>query len=296
MANGNALLGILNVDKPLGMTSHDVVDVVRRLVHMRRVGHAGTLDPLATGVLVICLGKATRLSEYVMGGSKEYRAHIRFGTVTDTYDAEGRIVSQHSIDDLSRTAIEEALADFRGDIGQVPPMYSALKCAGKPLYELARKGVTVERPARPVTIHELEILSWNCPDLQLRIVCSKGTYVRTLAHDLGQSVGVGGFLSALRRWRVGSFELAEAVTVAELEARPEDWKKWLIPPAVALADKPQVQVDAETARCIGYGQSVALDIGSQGDVCFAYDDQWRLVAAMVPTDQDGVWRPDKVFV
>ncbi len=288
--------GMLNIDKPHGMTSHDVVDVVREVARLRRVGHAGTLDLLATGVLVVCIGKATRLSEYVMEGSKEYLAHVRFGIQTDTYDAEGRIVSQQSVEGLDRERVESAVDVFRGEIQQIPPMYSALKHGGKALYELARKGVTVTRNARPVTIEELEILSWENPNLELRIVCSKGTYIRSLAHDLGQRIGVGAFLAGLRRSRVGTFTAADAVGMKELREAGDNWEQFLVSPAVAFVDKARVQIEAETVRRIGFGQSVPLDVCTAEAPCFAFNEQWRLIAVMVPADREGLWRPDKVFV
>ncbi|MFW5942793.1 MAG: tRNA pseudouridine(55) synthase TruB, partial [Chloroflexota bacterium] len=196
--------GLLNVDKPLHLTSHDVVARVRRLCDTRRVGHAGTLDPLASGVLVLAVGRATRLLEYVVGQPKEYQARVRLGQETNTYDGEGEITAQRPVP-VTRADVEQALQQFRGDIAQIPPMYSALKKGGKRLYELARQGKEVEREARRVTIYDLEILTWDRPVLTVRVRCSTGTYIRSLAHDLGQALGTGAYLSGLRRTAIGAF-------------------------------------------------------------------------------------------
>jgi tRNA pseudouridine(55) synthase len=188
------LSGILNVDKPAGMTSHDVVDAIRRLAGQRKVGHAGTLDPMATGVLLVCLGQATRVAEYLMRGRKRYRATVVLGAATDTYDGEGEIVSSGGPTDFSQEQIQAALAGFVGRIEQVPPLYSALKRDGQPLHRLARQGKTIELESRPVEIEEMSLLDWTSPSLVVELTCSPGTYVRSLAHDLGQRldhVGAG---------------------------------------------------------------------------------------------------------
>ena len=208
--------GILIIDKPGDWTSHDVVAKLRGLLHERRIGHAGTLDPMATGVLPVFVGRATRAVEFAAEREKEYLATLRLGTVTDTQDITGTILSTQPIT-ATREAVEEALAGFRGDIQQVPPMYSAIKREGKKLYELARRGQEVERTPRPITIHELELLDQPSPtDFTLRVLCSKGTYVRTLCHDIGQALGCGGTLAALRRTRSAGFSLNEAVTLEQV--------------------------------------------------------------------------------
>ena len=211
------ITGILNIDKPQGLTSHDVVARTRRLADQRRIGHAGTLDPMATGVLVVCLGRATRIVEYVTAGLKAYRARVRFGETTDTWDADGEVVKREVVGDLTLAAIEGALPQFRGRIEQVPPMYSALKHEGVPLYRLAREGVTIARKPRAVEVYDLEVREWQRPILELDVRCSKGTYVRALAHDLGQALGVGAHLSGLIRTAVGPFRLCDAVELDTLE-------------------------------------------------------------------------------
>lgn len=211
--------GILIIDKPGDWTSHDVVAKLRGLLHERRIGHAGTLDPMATGVLPVFVGRATRAVEFAAEREKEYLATLRLGTVTDTQDITGTILSTQPIT-ATREAVEEALAGFRGDIQQVPPMYSAIKREGKKLYELARRGQEVERTPRPITIHELELLDQPSPtDFTLRVLCSKGTYVRTLCHDIGGMLGCGGCMSSLRRTMAAGFPLEDAVTIEDVQEK-----------------------------------------------------------------------------
>jgi tRNA pseudouridine55 synthase len=214
---GLALDGILLVDKPPEWTSHDVVGFVRGRYRLAKVGHGGTLDPMATGLLVLLLGKGTKCSDAVMAGEKVYEGELTLGTTTDSQDREGEVLETRPLPpDLSREAVEALLPEFTGDILQIPPMVSALKKDGVPLYKLARAGKTIEREARPVTIHQLELLGWTPPVVGLRVRCSKGTYVRTLAHDLGEKIGCGAHLSALRRTASGNFSVEDAVTVDAL--------------------------------------------------------------------------------
>jgi tRNA pseudouridine55 synthase len=213
--------GILNVDKPAGITSMDAVTRVKQALGVRKAGHAGTLDPDATGVLLVCLGKATKLFDELQRHDKEYRGTITLGVETDTYDAAGRVLARQPVPDLGRAALESALDRFRGEIRQVPPMYSALKRGGRPLYERARAGETVELEPRTVTVRELELLEWAPPDLHVRVVCTRGTYVRSIAHDLGEVLGCGGHLKTLRRTRSGPHRDTDALPLAELEADPE---------------------------------------------------------------------------
>lgn len=207
--------GIIVIDKPAGWTSMDVCAKLRGMFHEKRVGHAGTLDPMATGVLPVFIGRATRAVEFAADSDKEYIAGLKLGVVTNTQDTTGEILEERPAN-VSRERLQAALAQFTGDIEQVPPMYSAIKIGGKKLYELARKGKEVERKPRPVTIHALELLDGAPPegaDFLLRVACSKGTYVRTLCHDVGQALGCGGCMSSLRRTRAAGFTLADAVTL-----------------------------------------------------------------------------------
>ncbi|MEN9938611.1 MAG: hypothetical protein RLZZ387_5190 [Chloroflexota bacterium] len=248
--------GFLNIDKPAGLTSHDVVARVRRITRQRRVGHAGTLDPAATGVLVVALGQATRLIEYVQDQtSKRYLATVRLGLTTDTDDAEGTTLAESPVPDLERAELERVLAPFRGEILQVPPMYAALHHEGRRLHELARAGITVERPARPVTIERLDLLGWEPPLLQLDVLCGKGTYIRSLARDIGETLGCGAHLAALRRTAVGTFTADSATPLAELE---REGVLALTPPEHAVADWQAVDLDEDGARRIRNGQPIAL--------------------------------------
>ena len=213
--------GILIIDKPAGWTSHDVVAKLRGLLRERRIGHAGTLDPMATGVLPVFVGRATRAVEFAAEREKEYLAGLRLGVVTDTQDTTGTVLETHPVC-ADRPQVEAVLARFRGEITQIPPMYSAIKIGGQKLYQIARRGGEVERPARPVTVYELELLDQSGPaDYTLRIRCSKGTYVRTLCHDIGQALGCGGCMSSLRRTMAAGFTLDDAVTLDRVQQEGE---------------------------------------------------------------------------
>jgi tRNA pseudouridine55 synthase len=283
--------GILCVDKPLELTSHDVVDSVRGLAGIRRVGHAGTLDPLAGGVLVLALGRATRLLEYVVGQPKTYEARLRLGQISDTYDGEGNIVNGQPAN-VTRQDLQEALSQFRGTIRQVPPMHSALKREGKPLYELARRGLEVEREAREVTIYELDDVDWDPPFATLHVVCSTGTYVRSLAHDLGQALGCGAYLSGLQRTAVGTFTLENAVPLAALTV--DNLADHLRPPDRAVAHLPRLDVTDEAAQGLANGRWLPRrDDEPSRDVVRAYDSEGTFVGVVVAEGQQ--WRPKKIF-
>lgn len=289
--------GILIVDKPAGLTSHDVVAEVRRLVGQTRVGHAGTLDPMATGVLVICIGLATRLAEYVANTDKRYRATIRFGIATTTWDAEGEVEEVRPIDGLTLGAIEAALPRFMGASEQVPPMFSALKRDGEPLYRLARRGVAVPREARRIEVYAMDVQRWQPPDLVVDVHCSKGTYVRALARDLGEALGVGAHLAALRRTAVGAFTLEDAVEMELLRAggAPGGWREHLLDPSVAVRDLPAVVVDDEAARRIAHGQALPLEVDGDGTEAAVFDGRGRLLALLRHDAERGLWRPHKVL-
>ena len=291
----SGVFGLLNLYKPPGPTSHDLVAWVRRGTGVKKVGHAGTLDPAAAGVLVLCLGPATRLSEYLMGSPKTYVAHVHFGVETDTYDAGGAITAQDSRP-VMRAEIEAALDRFRGEIRQVPPMYSAIKHGGRKLYEMARTGQTVERVARAVTISRLVLTAWEPPVATLEIDCSSGTYVRSLAHDLGQAVGVGAHLAALERTASGSFAAVDAVPWEVFRAAMEagTWAEYLIPPDCALAAFPALHLDAERAADVLSGRLIAAPAGSAGhDLARAYDADGRFIAVLAR--RGPAWKPHKVF-
>lgn len=252
--------GFLIVDKPAGITSFDVVRAVRRLAGTRKVGHAGTLDPMATGVLPVAAGSATRLLEYLMGGEKTYRATLKLGTTTDTQDAEGQVLQTRPWDHVTRDLLHRQLDDFRGAIEQLPPMYSAIKQNGQPLYKLARKGEEVERKTRRVTIHALELTAFEPPRVELLVTCSKGTYIRTLAADLGEALGCGAHLTALRRTRNGLFDETDSVSLDRLQALADsgDPLPWLSP-TEALADWPAIEVAGPVLDRLRNGVAPAVD-------------------------------------
>lgn len=284
--------GILNLDKPQGLTSHDVVARVRAVARQRRVGHAGTLDPLASGVLVVCLGRATRLAEYLMASPKRYWAEARLGVATDSYDAAGQVVAERPVR-VSREEVEAALERFRGTILQVPPMVSALKRDGKRLYELARQGIEVERAARPVEISELKLASWAPPDLALEVTCSAGTYVRSLVHDLGQLLGCGAHVTALVRLASGDFRLEDALPLAELT--PERLPSALLPLDAGLGRYPALHLDERAARAVRLGQTVPAE-GAAAGLARAYGPDGALLAMLAYMPEKGVWQPRKVLV
>ena len=252
--------GVLNVAKASGWTSHDVVAKLRGLLGVRRIGHAGTLDPAATGVLPVLVGKGTRIAEYLMDWDKEYRAILRLGETTDTQDATGTVLATRSTEGLTAAAIRSAIALFEGPISQVPPMYSAVKVRGVPLYKAARAGRTVERGPREVTVHEIEVLGVSTRDVDLRIVCSKGTYIRTLCADIGESLGVGGHLLTLERTRVGPLTLQRALSVGDVAARSSrgDLGEILMSLDEALAALPAGMVDEPTSARVLHGVPVSL--------------------------------------
>lgn len=249
------MTGVLLVDKPSGMTSHDVVDRVRKASGIRRVGHTGTLDPNATGLLVLCLGKATRLSEHLTGLDKTYEGTMRFGQVTDSYDSDGEVVEEHPVPDLTIAQIQEICNRFVGEIDQLPPMVSAVKVGGQRLYKMARKGEVVERTPRRVTVYEFTVLSYEAPEAQIRVQCTSGTYVRALCHDVGQILGCGAILSALRRTQVGKHDVSEAATLEELTS-PEVVKERLLPMGQAL-DFPEVIIKPASSAIVLSGGSLS---------------------------------------
>ncbi len=288
--------GIIVVDKPAGPTSHGVVSIVRRGTGVRKVGHAGTLDPRASGVLVLCLGPATRLSEYLSASTKLYEATIRFGESTETYDAEGATTS--SSGELPTEAqIEEALEGYRGEIQQVPPPYSAVKLQGKKAYELARAGKPVKLDPRTVTVYELTKLQYDPPELSVRVECSAGTYIRSLAHDLGETLSTGAHLAGLRRLRAGPFGLDSAVTLDALEkamARGE-WQSWLRPASEALPDLPIVTLEEPELEEIRNGRRIAAE-GEAAGIARALAPNGELVAILESAENGQEWQPRKVFL
>jgi tRNA pseudouridine55 synthase len=284
--------GLLHIDKPGGLTSHDVVNRVRRIAGQRRVGHAGTLDPLATGSLILCLGTATRLIEYLVGRAKVYEATVRLGQTTDSYDAAGEIVRERPLTAVTRAAIEAAFPHFQGDIQQLPPMYSAVKMDGRRLYELARQGIEVERSLRAVTIYELELLDWQPPDLTIRVACSSGTYIRSLAHDLGEWLGCGGHITALRRTAVGQFQVGAAIPLDELT--PDNLPDYLQPMETAVAHLPAVYLPESDSGRLVQGQRPARQPDQPEGLVRVYTESGQFVGVATAVGEE--WQARKIVI
>jgi tRNA pseudouridine55 synthase len=291
--------GILNINKPPSRTSFQIVSLVRRLSRCRRVGHAGTLDPAATGVLPIALGQGTRVIEFLTEATKTYRAQIELGIVTDTYDAQGKVTATHDPSLVTREQLERALAPFRGLIQQLPPMYSAARYRGRHLYELARAGIEVERRRKTARVLRLELLEWQPPLVTVEVECGKGTYIRSLAHDLGQVLGCGAHVRNLVRTTYGLFHIEEALSIPQLEnAFARDyWQSLLYPIDIVLGQWPAVTVDKGKQGEIGNGCPVPLDgvDGAAGARCRAYCGDGLFLAVLRFDAEKGLWHPDKVF-
>ena len=286
-----AVEGLLNIDKPAGMTSHDVVSHVRRVANLKRVGHAGTLDPLATGVLIVALGRATRLIEYIVATSKSYTTRIRLGQSTNSYDADGEIVAESPVE-VDEARVSAALQSFLGDIQQIPPMYSAIKRDGQPLYKLARQGIEVVRPARDVHIYALDVLSFEPPFLDLAIRCSKGTYIRSLAHDLGQVLGCGGHIVELRRTAVGRFTVTDGVRLEDLD--PQSLASHLLPAEQAVDHFTRLQLSRAEVQMLWDGKRVPVGWGTPPEPLHRlYDESGRFAGLVEP--HEGHWRAVKMF-
>jgi len=250
------LYGVLTVNKPAGMTSHDVVDCIRRAARIRRVGHTGTLDPMATGVLPLCLGKATKIAQFLLAEDKEYEVEMLLGVVTDSQDTTGQVVETREVKAIGRQQAEETFSRFVGRLMQVPPMVSAKHHKGRRLYELARQGVVVDRPPLPVTVWRLELRFLRLPRIGFYVHCSKGTYIRTLCHDLGEALGTGAAMSALVRTRCGSFTLQDATPLSELNSR-EQIQERLRSMDEALSQYPAVVLQPRAVRRALQGQAIS---------------------------------------
>lgn len=294
--------GILNIDKPWGKTSFSVVALVKRLSKERRVGHAGTLDPTATGVLPVCLGQGTRIIEFLVGATKTYQAQIELGVTTDTYDASGKITRKGDPSGISQEQLESALASFRGLTQQTPPMYSAVKHKGQRLYELARAGITVERKSRPTRIYNLEITDWQSPVVTVKVECGKGTYIRSLAHDLGGLLGCGAHVKELIRLSYGPFNIEEAVSLLQLEDafHSHNWQHLVYPIDAVLHHWSAVVVGDEQERIIKNGGCVVMEknlVEADGEKrCRAYSQDGSFLAVLCFDAERGHWQPEKVFV
>jgi tRNA pseudouridine55 synthase len=289
--------GIVNVDKPRGLTSHDVVNRVRKILDTRRVGHAGTLDPLASGVLLVCVGRATRVSDYLMDGTKVYRATIRFGAASTTDDAEGELTPVPVPPDLDEGRITAAAASLTGDVDQFPPAYSAIKVDGTPLYRRARAGEVVRTVARRVHVERIDLRAWRAPDATVEIICSKGTYIRAIARDLGKSLQTAAYLTELTRLASGDFRVEEAIGLDELAraSRRGYVDRLLYPIDVALGAWPALVLADDDVRTITQGGGIASALPTTAARLRAYDRFGRLVALLAPDVAKGGWSPRKVL-
>ena len=303
---GRAVNGILLLDKPLQMSSNAALQKVKWLFFANKAGHTGSLDPLATGVLPVCLGEATKFTQFLLDADKCYHSTFRFGIATDSGDADGNVLGQASAVDLTREQIETALQQFRGEIEQVPPMYSALKHQGKPLYKLAREGIEIEREARPVTIHRFEIVDFRPSEnaeVDVEINCSKGTYVRTLAQDLGAELGCGAYVSKLHRTAVGPFDEADMVTVEQLEAMreqgpAESMDHLLLPMDAGITHLPAVELLESMTWYFQQGQPVSVsgvyELAEEGCIVRVLDENDRFLG--VAEVVDGQVAPKRLVV
>ncbi|MBI2843833.1 MAG: tRNA pseudouridine(55) synthase TruB [Armatimonadetes bacterium] len=295
--------GVLSLNKPSGPTSHDVVVRVRRILGEKRVGHAGTLDPLATGVLVVCVGKATRIVEYLVAQEKEYAAEMSLGRTTTTQDSAGEEVSSRDASHVTREMLEAVLPRFTGRIKQIPPMVSAVKHEGKRLYELARRDIEVEREPREVVIHRLEVTSFTPgerPVAGLNVVCSSGTYIRTLCADIGEALSVGGYMKSLVRLRVGRFDLRDAVDLETLEQAADQQRaeELMIPMDEALSELPAVVADPFLARLVAHGGAIPSNlIAAEGTLVRVKSSSGDLLAVgrLRLRGKRSVVAPEKVF-
>lgn len=297
---GRDIHGVFLLDKPQGMSSNDIMQKVKRIFQANKAGHTGALDPLATGMLPICLGEATKFSQFLLDADKRYLVTAKLGERTDTSDAEGQIVETREVK-VKMPEILTALEQFRGDILQVPTMFSALKHNGKPLYEYARQGITVEREARPITIFELNFIEYNAPYLTLEVHCSKGTYIRTLVDDLGEALGCGAHVTMLRRTAVADYPTEKMLDWNALQslAAQQDLSlldALLLPMDTAVAKLPTLTLDESQTQGIGFGQRVKFDNPNslQGQVRLFSNENRFLGVAVI--DENNVIRPQRLVV
>lgn len=279
--------GVLLLDKPIGLTSNDALQKVRRLFSAAKGGHTGTLDPMATGLLPLCFGEATKFSADLLNADKTYEAVVKFGITTDSGDAEGKVIATATVN-VAESDIFRVLPQFTGAIQQIPPMHSALKRDGRPLYELARQGIVVEREARAVTIYSLEVLAFTGDTLNLRVSCSKGTYIRVLASDIGDALGCGGHLTALRRTEIADLDLTNSVSLAELEAQDESQRLERLQPVDALLlSLPKMMIEGEAAERFSHGNPIERPNELDGKIRVYADD--RLIGVGEPGSDGRLW-------
>lgn len=286
------MFGLLNIDKPYDVTSRDVVNHVQRFVRPQKVGHAGTLDPLATGVLLVCVGPATRLNEFVQDLAKQYLGTFQLGRRSDTEDTEGEVEVLHDVPEPTREEVEQVLGRFRGQIMQRPPAFSALKVKGKRAYALARRGKQVALEPRPVTVHAVDVVRYEYPELVLDVTCGSGTYIRSLGRDIGEALHTAAVMSDLRRTAVGPFTIETACCMRELNA--ETICQHLLPPAQAVAHLPTILVSAEQIEELSHGRYIAGALPDKAKLGSALDAAGKLIALLAPAP-DGGLKPHRFF-
>ena len=292
----NAISGVMVVDKPTEMTSHDVIMVLRKGTGLRRIGHTGTLDPKASGVLVVLFGPAVRLSEYLLASKKRYDAGIMLGAVSDTYDSEGIITSTGVTMDITEKMIQDQIKGFLGKSEQYPPSYSAIKVKGQPAYKLARQGTPVELKPRPIEIFSFDLLEYTPPSISADIFCSSGTYIRSIANDLGNRLGCGAYLSSLRRTMCGDFTLRDAIPLAEIQKsfREGYWYQYLIPASELLRDFQTITLEADKEIDIRHGKRIPAE-NATSHFAKAVSAQGELLAILEQCEETHEWKPKKVL-
>ncbi len=285
--------GILLLDKRLGISSNKALQEVKALLNANKAGHTGSLDPMATGLLPLCFGEATKVSGLMLDDDKGYEVNIRLGIVTDTGDAEGQVVSNRPVPVLTMDDVLQVLKRFQGPLEQIPPMYSALKHQGKKLYELARSGIEIERKPRRIVIYELELLDFQGDTLSLRVLCSKGTYIRSLAEDIGAVIGCGASVIGLRRIQAGKFNISQAMTIEQLQClAPTQRMACLLNPDQALIEMPEIIIDSEQAAMIQQGQQVWVEPFREGLVRLYCEQQFLGLGEML---SNGKLAPKRLF-
>lgn len=296
---GRNVSGILVLDKAKGLSSNAALQEVKRIYGANKAGHTGSLDPLATGVLPICLGEATKVSQFLLESDKKYRARIKLGIRTDSADSEGAVIERCEDFVVEAADVEKALRSFRGEIEQTPPMYSALKVGGVPLYKLARKGQTVEREPRKITVYSIEMTGFAADEIELEIACSKGTYIRTIADDLGQALGCGAHVIALHRTQAGAFTEEDCVSTEFLTQEKEALGMqgidgFLVPMDRAISDLPEVTLPSLTASCLRQGQAVLVRHLPEGGLVRLYEEGQFIGIGSI--DDDGKVAPRRLIV
>ncbi len=294
------MAGFLNMNKEPGWTSTDVVRKVKGLVGVKKLGHGGTLDPIAVGVLPLCIGQATRFADSILFGTKAYRMTVTLGAATDTFDSSGRMVARADPLGVGKDAVVQALEAFRGTITQIPPMYSAVKHKGQRLYDLARAGVVVERKSRQVAVERLSLTRWDPPEFDLEVECGHGFYARTLANDLGEALGSAAHLSSLQRTRAGRFRIEDSFTVGQLERAVEEgvWRDLLFPVDWTLYHLRAVVLDPLMQEFCQHGRALGLSTlgpAKPGEQARAYNRGGEMIALLEFDPGRGGWRPDKVL-